>query len=165
MEIYIKIYRDLDKKHYGELCFNPFPVVFTCTLQGFSGTQGNPVKFTAKTFAVCGYYWHQYGMWKRCRCHLNASWLKAGCWARRVWITYSYLFNAAQPGVGRVQVLGSKKKLQMEDQQFCQEDFCWLSSVLWFEVQVGLSLGYPDREYLDKGIQTGGTQTWGTQTC
>ena len=27
--------------------------MFTCTLQGFSGTQGNPVKFTAKTFAVC----------------------------------------------------------------------------------------------------------------
>ena len=28
--------------------------MFICTLQGFSGTQGNPVKFTAKTFAVQG---------------------------------------------------------------------------------------------------------------
>ena len=26
--------------------------MFMCTLQGFSGTQGNPVKYTAKTFAV-----------------------------------------------------------------------------------------------------------------
>ena len=26
--------------------------MFTCTLQCFSGTQGNPVKFTAKKFAV-----------------------------------------------------------------------------------------------------------------
>ena len=40
------------KKHYRDLCFTPFPVMFTCTLQGFSGTQGSPVKFTVKTFAV-----------------------------------------------------------------------------------------------------------------
>ena len=29
-----------------------FPVIVTCTLQGSSVTQGNPVRFTAKTFAV-----------------------------------------------------------------------------------------------------------------
>ena len=29
-----------------------FPVTITCTLQGSSVTQGNPVTFTAKTFAV-----------------------------------------------------------------------------------------------------------------
>ena len=29
-----------------------FPVIITCTLQGSSVTQGNPVTFTAKTFAV-----------------------------------------------------------------------------------------------------------------
>ena len=48
----MKIYRDLEKNNYRESCFTPFPVMFICTLQGFSGTQGNPVKFTAKTFAV-----------------------------------------------------------------------------------------------------------------
>ena len=30
-----------------------FPVMITCALQVFSVTQGNPVTFTAKTFAVC----------------------------------------------------------------------------------------------------------------
>jgi len=29
-----------------------FPVKIACTLQGSSVTQGNPVTFTAKTFAV-----------------------------------------------------------------------------------------------------------------
>ena len=29
-----------------------FPVIFTCTLQGSSVTQGNPVTFTTITFAV-----------------------------------------------------------------------------------------------------------------
>ena len=29
-----------------------FPMIITCTLQGSSVTQGNPVTFTAKTFAV-----------------------------------------------------------------------------------------------------------------
>ena len=29
-----------------------FPAIVTCTLQGSSVTQGNPVTFTAKTFAV-----------------------------------------------------------------------------------------------------------------
>ena len=29
-----------------------FPVMIICTLQGSSVTQGNPVTFTAKTFAV-----------------------------------------------------------------------------------------------------------------
>ena len=39
--------------------------MFICTLQGFSGTRENPVKFTAKTFAVqdfkcamCTFYHH-----------------------------------------------------------------------------------------------------------
>ena len=48
----MKIYRDIEKNNYRESCLTPFPVMFICTLQGFSGTQGNPVKFTAKTFAV-----------------------------------------------------------------------------------------------------------------
>ena len=44
----MKIYMDVEKNNYRELCFTPFPVMFICTLQGFSGTQGNPVKFTTK---------------------------------------------------------------------------------------------------------------------
>ena len=48
----MKIYRDLEKNNYRELCLTPFPVMFICTLQAFSRTQGNPVRFTAKTFAV-----------------------------------------------------------------------------------------------------------------
>ena len=55
----MKNYKDLQKStgpwkidDYRKLCFTPFPVMFTCTLQGFSGIQGNPIKFTAKKFAV-----------------------------------------------------------------------------------------------------------------
>ena len=48
----MKIYRDLEKNNCRESCFTPFPVMFIGTLQGFSGTQGNPVKFPAKIFAV-----------------------------------------------------------------------------------------------------------------
>ena len=33
-----------------------FPVHVTCILQGFSVIQGNPITFTAKTFAVCTLY-------------------------------------------------------------------------------------------------------------
>ena len=39
-------------KCYREIGWRYFPVISTCTLQGFSGTQGNPVIFTVKTFAV-----------------------------------------------------------------------------------------------------------------
>ena len=39
-------------KCYREIGWRYFPVISTCTLQGFSGTQGNPVTFTANTFAV-----------------------------------------------------------------------------------------------------------------
>ena len=39
-------------KCYREIGWRYFPVISTCTLQGFSGTQGNPVIFTVNTFAV-----------------------------------------------------------------------------------------------------------------
>ena len=39
-------------KCYREIGWRYFPVISTCTLQGFSGTQGKPVIFTANTFAV-----------------------------------------------------------------------------------------------------------------
>ena len=37
-----------EKNNFRESCFTPFPVMFICTLKGFSGTQENPAKFTAK---------------------------------------------------------------------------------------------------------------------
>ena len=39
---------------YREICGIDFPLKITWTLQGFSVTQGNPVIFTANTFAVYG---------------------------------------------------------------------------------------------------------------
>ena len=42
----------LQKKIYRDQHVTHFPVISKCTLQGSSGTQGNPVNFTAKTFAV-----------------------------------------------------------------------------------------------------------------
>ena len=39
-------------KFYREIGSMDFPVEITCTLQGSSVTQGNPVTFTAITFAV-----------------------------------------------------------------------------------------------------------------
>ena len=44
--IEFQFYRKIDRA--------AFPVIITCTLQGFSVTQGNPVTFTANTFAVHG---------------------------------------------------------------------------------------------------------------
>ena len=77
------------------------------------------------------------------------------------------IFNAAQPGVGRVQVLGSKKVHR-------QKGFCWLSSVFRLAISKKVKLGYPDRgypeggypdrEYPDRGYPDGGTQTRGNQT-
>ena len=40
------------QKFYREISGIDFPVKITCTLQGSSVTQGNPVTFTAFTFAV-----------------------------------------------------------------------------------------------------------------
>ena len=37
---------------YREIGCKDIPIITTCTLQGSSVTQGNPVTFTAKTFAV-----------------------------------------------------------------------------------------------------------------
>ena len=48
------------------------------------------------------------------------------------------IFNADQPGVGRVHVLGIKKVQSSE--YIVQRGFCWLSSGFWFEVQVGRGL-------------------------
>ena len=42
-------------KFYREIGRIDFPLIITCTLQGSSVTQGNPVTFTAKTFAVYDY--------------------------------------------------------------------------------------------------------------
>ena len=53
MHVKIKrIYIEYRIWFYRELGTSDFPIIATCTLQGFSATQGNPVVFTAKTFAV-----------------------------------------------------------------------------------------------------------------
>ena len=73
------------------------------------------------------------------------------------------IFNAAQPGVGRVQVLGSKKLLLLLQQKelfniWHQMYEFWLSPS-WFLVCL-----YPDGGSLDRGSPDGGPKTCGSLT-